>query len=451
MHDVHQVIPERDLANISIFFQNQLPEGTIEMEITLLKECIQALIINALQYTDEGAVITVISAPPDFSRLTFDVLDTGCGIAADDQQRIFEPYEKVDPHTRGVGLGLTLAAKIAAAMDGSVTLVNSSQEPEHHGSCFRAEFLRPNFASLSIPFTSLQAGQLPNIPRSFHVLPISGTRKGLVLHFAKYLEHRGFEDSSDPEGAMILLTYTHDSTAFLKLSEAVQLGQVAICMVPAGAVISTHRGERDVLFFSGPFLTSRLEEMLKEVDTVCKSLQSNKTPSEAPGDAHLNSGSGNTPETTHGEAVASIMPVALLVDDNVVNLKIFRMYCEKRRIPYRTAVNGREAVEQFELSLGTDAPVNMVLMDLQMPICDGIEATRQIRDLEQEKKPRAPACCIFMVTGQDSGEDKTRSFEAGADEFYVKPMSIQTLDRGLGERFPAFKKTIPSREKKLKS
>lgn len=450
MHDVHQVIPERDLANISIFFQNQLPEGTIEMEITLLKECIQALIINALQYTDEGVVITVISAPADFSRLTFDVLDTGCGIAEADQQRVFEPYEKVDPHTRGIGLGLTLAAKIAGAMDGSVTLVTSSQDPEQHGSCFRAEFLNPHFASLSIPSTSLQAGLLPHIPRTFHVLPTHGPRQGLVLHFAKYLEHRGMEDSNNPEGAMILLTYTHDPVAFLKLSESVQLGQVAICMVPAGAVTSTHRGERDVLFFFGPFLSSRLEEMLKEVNMACKRLKSERALGGSAADACPNGGLHAAPEAPQGVAPGSTTPVALLVDDNVVNLKIFRMYCEKRRIPYRTAVNGREAVDQFELSLRTEAPVNMVLMDLQMPICDGVEATRQIRDLERERS-LVPACCIFMVTGQDSGEDKTRSFEAGADEFYVKPMSIQTLDLGLGERFPAFKKTIPSKNKKLKS
>lgn len=434
------------MANITIFFENRLPEGTIEMDITLLKECIQALIINALQYTDEGAVITVISAPADFARLTFDVLDSGRGIAQADQQRIFDPYEKVDPHTRGVGLGLTLSAKIAAAMDGSVTLVTSSQEPERHGSCFRAEFLRPHFASLSIPPTSLKAGLLPNIPRAFHVLPLSGTRQNLVFHFAKYLEHRGFEDSSTPEGAMVILTYTHDSMAFLKLSETVQLGQVAICMVPAGAVTSAHRGGKDVLFFSGPFLSSRLEEMLKEVDTACKQLKSETDPSQSSPGARSTGGLGDAPEALLGVAPASTTPVALLVDDNAVNLNIFRMYCEKRRVPYRTAVNGREAVDQFEASLGTDAPVNMVLMDLQMPICDGVEATRQIRDLEKQRS-LAPACCIFMITGQDSGEDKTRSFEAGADEFYVKPMSIQTLDLGLGERFPAFKKTIPFRRR----
>lgn len=422
------------------------------MDITLLKECIQALIINALQYTDEGAVITVISAPADFSRLTFDVLDTGCGIAEADQRRVFEPYEKVDPHTRGVGLGLTLAAKIADVMDGSVTLESSSQEPGRRGSFFRAEFRRPHFGSLSLPSSSLQAGLLPDIPRAFHVVPQGELRQGLVLHFAKYLEHRGFEDSSNSEGAMVILTYTSDAAAFKKLSETVPLGQIIICLVPAGAVTDTHRGGRDVMFFSGPFLTSRLEEMLKEVDAECRRLKSERNLDASAPDAILSGEMGDAASEAlaNAAASASTMPVVLLVDDNAVNLNIFRMYCEKRRVPYRTAVNGREAIEQFEASLATDEPINMVLMDLQMPVCDGVEATQQIRELERARAA-APPCCIFMVTGQDSGEDKTRSFEAGADEFHVKPMSIQTLDVGMANRFPEFKKRIPVKGKKSKS
>lgn len=450
MYDVRQVIPESELANISILFENRLPEGTIEMDITLLKECIQALVINALQYTKEGAVITVISAPADFSRLIFDILDSGCGIAHADQKRIFEPYEKVNPHTRGVGLGLTLASKIANAMEGSVSLVSSSQDPEHHGSCFRAEFLKPRFASLSSPSTALKTGLLPDIPQAFHILPTQVPRQGLVLHFAKYLEHRGFEDSSSPEGAMIILTYNSDPAIFLRLAESIPCDQVGICMVPAGAMTSAHRGKQNVLFFSGPFLSSRLEEILKEVDTVCKRLKLEKARNDSVPNTQSLGDSGDATEASQVTAPVDKIPVGLLVDDNAVNLKIFRMYCEKRRVDYRTAENGQEAVAQFKASLDTDEPVNMVLMDLQMPICDGVEATRQIREIEKERK-LAPASCIFMITGQDSGEDKIRSFEAGADEFYVKPMSIQSLDLGLGERFPAFKKTIQATKKKLAS
>jgi CheY-like chemotaxis protein len=126
--------------------------------------------------------------------------------------------------------------------------------------------------------------------------------------------------------------------------------------------------------------------------------------------------------------------MALLVDDNVVNLRIMRMYCEKRKIKYLTAMDGTEAVNVFESSLET-TPINLILMDLQMPVCDGIEATRRIREIETEKA--LPRSALFIVTGQDTLADKQSSFQAGADQFFVKPLGLKTLDKGIKEYFPA--------------
>ena len=73
----------------------------------------------------------------------------------------------------------------------------------------------------------------------------------------------------------------------------------------------------------------------------------------------------------------------------------------------------------------------LVLMDLQMPNCDGAEATRQIRKLEEVNGwPRA---IIVIVTGQDSPQDRLLSKEAGADDFFVKPVGPKVLDRGFKE------------------
>ena len=148
IYEVQQSIPEHELSEISIMFENRLGvvESMIVMDLSLLKECIQALIQNALSYTDTGAVIVVITASADYTKLIFDIQDTGCGIAPEDQNRIFDAYEKVDTHTRGAGLGLTLSAKIANAMNGSVSLVSSKQGGDDHGSLFRAQFLNPGFA-----------------------------------------------------------------------------------------------------------------------------------------------------------------------------------------------------------------------------------------------------------------------------------------------------------------
>ncbi|KAJ5296204.1 hypothetical protein N7508_011025 [Penicillium antarcticum] len=66
-------------------------------------------------------------------------------------------------------------------------------------------------------------------------------------------------------------------------------------------------------------------------------------------------------------------------------------------------------------------------MDLQMLVCDGIEATRRIRLLE--KQNRWKECAIFIVTGRDSPTDRTKAKGAGADEYFVKSVGIKLLDR----------------------
>lgn len=435
IYEVHQSIPEHELSQISVMFENRLgsDDSMIVMDLSLLKECLQALIQNALSYTDRGAVIILIKASPDYSRLTFDIKDTGRGIPLEDQERIFEAYEKVDTHTRGAGLGLTLSAKIANAMNGSVTLVSSEQGTPNHGSLFRVEFRDPGFACPIMRPTPFEA-KLKDIPKSFHVVPAKSQRPELVLHFASYLEHRGFKDADKPEGSLIIVTYTPDADEFRRSIASIDPRQAAVCLVPAGATTDKLHGAHEVRFFVGPFLTSRLEEITTELDAVYKRLNSDPEAGETasglanPDDAHRTAGSES------GLDPADAVPVALLVDDNAVNLRIMRMYCEKRKIKYFTAVDGNEAVAAFEKSL-EESPINLILMDLQMPVCDGIEATRQIRQIEKDKC--LPRSCLMMVTGQDSVNDKRNSYEAGADEYYVKPMSLKTLDKGIKEYFPA--------------
>lgn len=434
LHDVVSTIPERELSQISLMFENQLAtdDCMIVIDLVLLRECIQPLIINALQFTQKGAVIITISGSSDYSRIRFDIVDTGCGIRFEDQKRIFEPYEKVDQHTRGAGLGLTLAPKIAHVLNGRVTLVSSEMGL---GSHFRAEFLDPGFAC-PIDRHQFEIPKLEAMPKQFHVIPADKERPDLVLHFASYLTHRGYRDANTPDGSMIIITYTPDLDEFRKLVATVDPRHVAMTLIPAGAATSLLHGKHEVRFFSGPFLTTRLEEILEELDTIYKRLNSDPELGET---ASGTRDKGSSKCSTDGISLlspADSQPRALLVDDNVVNLRIMRMYCEKRKIPYVTATDGQEAIQKFQESIDKNEPANMILMDLQMPVCDGVDATRKIRELEEEHILQPSI--IFMVTGQDSAEDKSRSFEAGVSDFYVKPMSIKSLDRGIGEYFPGF-------------
>lgn len=156
-------------------------------------------------------------------------------------------------------------------------------------------------------------------------------------------------------------------------------------------------------------------------------------------------------------------PMTLLVDDNAINLRLLEMYCNRRSIPYCTATDGAQAVELFAKHRGhanstptpgrtqsdlptepTTAssaaqpsilrPFELVLMDLQMPVCDGIGATSQIRALEKEHGWAKSV--VFIVTGQDSPSDRIKAQEAGSDGYLVKPVGPKVLDRGVKQWFP---------------
>lgn len=105
---------------------------------------------------------------------------------------------------------------------------------------------------------------------------------------------------------------------------------------------------------------------------------------------------------------------------------------------------GREAVEIFtkhqrRVSEDEESRIQLVFMDLQMPICGGIEATQQIRALEKLNNWKKSV--FFVMTGQDSPADRNAAEHAGADEYFVKRVVIKQLDRVVKQYFPASGKT----------
>jgi CheY-like chemotaxis protein len=112
-------------------------------------------------------------------------------------------------------------------------------------------------------------------------------------------------------------------------------------------------------------------------------------------------------------------PLVLLVDDNPLNVLPLRDYLEKKGFRVAVAENGRSAIEQtIELRPG------LVLMDIQMPEMDGLEATRRIRALSDPALARVP---IFAVTALAMPGDRERCLAAGVDDYVAKPYSPRDL------------------------
>ncbi|KAI0880454.1 uncharacterized protein GGS22DRAFT_197521 [Annulohypoxylon maeteangense] len=135
---------------------------------------------------------------------------------------------------------------------------------------------------------------------------------------------------------------------------------------------------------------------------------------------------------TQSRDLSAQLPRMLLVDDNAINLKLLVTFMNKIELPYVEATNGLEAVTKFK-----EAPdqqhFDFVLMDLQMPIMDGLEATRQIREFELEKRATgratAPSANVIAITGVGNEDMRKEAMEAGVSQFLTKPIKFKALQQ----------------------
>jgi CheY-like chemotaxis protein len=131
--------------------------------------------------------------------------------------------------------------------------------------------------------------------------------------------------------------------------------------------------------------------------------------------ASLSSSSSPEPRTPPRQHV-------LLVDDNPINLKILTTIVKKMNCTYLPAFNGQEAVQIYK---SATKPIDVIFMDISMPVMDGFTATREIRAFEREMK--LPPCKIVALTGLGSAASRQEAFVSGTNLFLTKPVRIQEV------------------------
>ncbi len=122
----------------------------------------------------------------------------------------------------------------------------------------------------------------------------------------------------------------------------------------------------------------------------------------------------------------------LLVDDNPINLKILTAHVKRRKAPFVTADNGLKALDVYK---SNPAACSVILMDISMPVMDGLESTRAIR--AYEKQQGLNSSIILIITGLASAHVQSETKLSGADMYLAKPVGLKELDTvvaGLRER-----------------
>ena len=130
----------------------------------------------------------------------------------------------------------------------------------------------------------------------------------------------------------------------------------------------------------------------------------------------------------HADETANLAGLrALLVEDNEMNMEIAEFLLKEQHMMVDRAWNGAQAVELFEQS-ETHA-YDIVLMDIMMPVMDGLEAARRIRSLKREDAKTVP---IFAMSANTFIDDITKSMEAGMNEHFTKPLDIEEIREAIG-------------------
>ncbi|MDJ0923604.1 MAG: response regulator [Acidimicrobiia bacterium] len=382
------------------------------------RQMIANLVENAIRFTNVGAVRIKVGGETNNSgglSLHIEVSDTGIGIPEDARERIFEWFAQGNPATArnfgGIGLGLPIAARIAGRMGGRIWLEST-----------------PGVGSTFHCTATLQIGEAPDETPAIVDAFVSASQEIPVLIISDVEEERRRLVTTLGETSMSPIAVAHIEPAFGALRRAAERDSPIRAVLLAMGDDPFHIYER----FSSA-LTEKIPVVIAVPSgrrgdaTLCRELgvAGYLAGPIAPGDVgdtikaviNLNEqGDYTTLVTSHWLREGRNSLKVLIADDSPTNLRLTTRMLENRDHSVTAVENGRLAVEAVRLD-----DYDVVLMDLQMPVMDGIEATAAIRAEEGHGRPHVP---IVAITAYD---DRQRCLEAGMDGYLAKPYRPQEL------------------------
>lgn len=366
---------------------------------------------NAIKFTETGSVeveAEVESRTEDEAAVTFRVTDTGVGVAQSEQQNIFERFTQADPSvTRkfgGTGLGLAISKYLVELMGGKLDM--ESTEGEGSSFWFTVSFkVRP----FEKPASATLSGR--------HILVASPSEK-LVLDLTEMLSSWGAVvlKASDGDEARVCLGHEH---------------------APDVAIIDTEVPGIDLIEFAQSI---RVDERLHRIPLVVLFPLGRKRPGDVerlcdavhfrpPNPSKLFNSlarvfdDGKAAPQLKKERPAKLLVDAstriLLVEDNTINQLVVQRMLKQLNLSAQVASNGLEALERLNANR-----YDLVLMDVQMPEMDGLEATRRIRAHTNKNLAAIP---IIAMTAHARAEDREECLRAGVNEYVTKPITFERL------------------------
>ncbi len=409
-----------------------------------LRQILVNLCGNALKFTELGSVlirVEKLSLADHAVTFSASVIDTGCGLTEETKQNLFLPFSQArgrkGAQTAGTGLGLAISKSLVELMGGEIGV----ESHEGDGSNF---WFKATLRTDGVDYLGAQhRAHLHVEPESTRLIIVSNDRftsEALTMYsYARGIEHKAA--GSIEETAWIVNEMAKQNNRPIRLFvdmssraidpcaqiEEINASEIAdkVRWVALTHIDSKeyHRKLKDAGFSKVLVKPFRFGDFLHSVSNDFD--QQVETREDLP-----------ALDAANAAAMQLSAKTVLLVEDNPALRELATRQLKRLGVAVITASDGMEAVSN---AAGTN--YDLILMDCQMPVMDGFEATRQIRRIEERGRRHTP---IVALTASVLPQDREKCFAAGMDEFLTKPVSLDDI-RSLIKRWMS-EQDLPAKE-----
>ena len=398
---------------IASFIDERVPTQVVG-DVARLRQVILNLVGNAIKFTEKGGVAVTVEQGNHENEILFEVRDTGIGLKTEDLARIFLDFEQADgSSTRkfgGTGLGLAISKRIVERMDGHI----AAKSEVGAGSTFtvrvpllpapdaqEASFIAPDLGHAAVMVVAAAEIEASLLARQ---LGRWGAKTCAVIDeniAAALLPERPWD--------ALLVDYPLASAMIANVNVA-RLG------VPKRIVLirPTDRHELPALKAAG--FTGYLIKPVRAASLAARLTVE---------DAFEHSPAEIEVESAEASAPANKGLSILVAEDNEINALLARALLTRLGHRPTIATNGEAAVESWLAARASGSPYDLVLMDVQMPGMDGLEAARRIRAVEAQAGDKPTR--MIALTANVQIEDREAALGAGLDDLLMKPLDRERL------------------------
>ncbi|MGF1935027.1 MAG: GAF domain-containing protein [Nostoc sp. ChiQUE02] len=407
-----------------------------------LRQILMNLISNAIKFTSAGEILVqaeLRTLSSTTATIHFAIADTGLGISPEDQRKLFMPFTQVDASTTrkygGTGLGLAICKQLVTLMGGVIGVESQVGK----GSKFWFEVLFTKQIEPVLP--KCARGLLHN--RRLLMVDNNTTNCKIIHHQAT---HWGMQvDQADSIAAALKVTQktseqgkSYDVALIdmqipqingMAIEEQIQANS-AIAEIPLILLISTNQRDevQQALKIGAAYLVKPIKPS-RLLDTIMTILETQpKSGQEARGwrleateEIQSKETSGILSSSSPNPATKSKLRI-LLAEDNLVNQKVALKQLQSLGYKADVVANGKEVLQQLE-----KIPYDLILMDCQMPILDGLETTKEIHRWQEDAFALRRRPVVIAMTANAMKEDEQMCLNAGMDDYLSKPVFKEKL------------------------